>query len=77
MCRENKCFLEVNNKGIDIPYKKMFNVDNKDYISRLLTHYLSTLYPLKTSENLRFFYVFREHKSETLVENGIETGFHI
>ena len=39
MCRENKCFLEVNNKGIDTPYKKMFNVDNKDYISRVLTHF--------------------------------------
>ena len=27
-------------------------------------------YPLKTSENLRFSEVFREYRSETLVENG-------
>ena len=31
------------------------------------------LYPLKTSENLRFSDVFRGHRRETLVENGLIT----
>ena len=29
------------------------------------------LYPLKTPENLRFCDVFREYRSGTLVENGL------
>ena len=31
----------------------------------------SLLYPLKTSENLRFSDVFRGYRSGTLVENGL------
>ena len=29
------------------------------------------LYPLKTSENVQFFYVFRGYRAETMVETGL------
>ena len=43
-------------------------------VARLISPFLANitlLYPLKTSENQKFSDVFREYRSEILVENGL------
>ena len=45
-------------------------VVGKLYLNQFSTS-VPLLYPLKTSENLQFSDVFREYRSGTLVENGL------
>ena len=50
-----------------------FHVDFIELVNQYISANVSTLYPLKTAENLKFSYVFWCYQIETLGRNELNT----